>query len=665
MRGERRDRSSKVRALARWAALACVALAVLAQVAGADVTTPVDVDEPIAVADAVAVYPAAAVGSDESAHVADAVGVFPPVVVDDATPVGVADAVGVFPAVAVEDSTSVGVADAVGVFPAATVASDEPVHVSDDVSVIPPAIVVAAEPLHVQDDVAVSLAPYVADVEHVGVNDETSVEALLSPTTTTVAAGAEPLLLGGDEVLRASVSANGTPASSGFVTLLDGGVIIAGPLPLLPDGSVTFMVHGLSLGTHTLTAVFGGTPLLTTSEGTIDVHVYDYALSLAPATATVQRGGTVDYALTATLAPGSATGGSTAALALDVVGLPSGVSSSFAGALTLPSLGTTTLNVAATATAALGDASFAVLGDGGARTAGAHLYVNAPPVPSAGTYSGTEGTPVPLHATASDADGDALAYSWDLDGDGTFETAGASASLVVADGPATIHPVVRVCDDHDACATDTATVVVANVAPTVAITSPADGAIVVAGTPVTFTGTFTDPGSLDTHTIAWSFGATTLTASYTFTSPGFPTVTLTVTDDDGGVGSASVSLTVVDPSAGFVTGSGWIAPPSGRASFSFSARYVGATPTGAAEFQTSSVKFRSTSYRFLVVAGSSIGLEGQGTVNGAAGYSFRLDATDASPDTLRMRIWSTATGSTRYDSGGPRPLGGGQIQIHR
>src|SRR6266542_4151691 len=636
MRGERRDRSSKVRALARWAALACVALAVLAQVAGADVTTPVDVDEPIAVADAVAVYPAAAVGSDESAHVADAVGVFPPVAVDDATPVGVADAVGVFPAVAVEDSTSVGVADAVGVFPAATVASDEPVHVSDDVSVIPPAIVVAAEPLHVQDDVAISVAPYVADDEHVGVNDETSVEALLSPTRTTVAAGAEPLLLGGDEVLRASVSANGTPASSGFVTLLDGGVIIAGPLPLLPDGSVTFTVHGLSLGTHTLTAVFGGTPLLTTSEGTIDVHVYDYALSLAPATATVQRGGTVDYALTATLAPGSATGGSTAALALDVVGLPSGVSSSFAGALTLPSLGTTTLNVAATATAALGDASFAVLGDGGARTAGAHLYVNAPPVPSAGTYSGTEGTPVPLHATASDADGDALAYSWDLDGDGTFETAGASASLVVANG-----------------------------APTVAITSPADGAIVVAGTPVTFTGTFTDPGSLDTHTIAWSFGATTLTASYTFTSPGFPTVTLTVTDDDGGVGSASVSLTVVDPSAGFVTGSGWIAPPSGRASFSFSARYVGATPTGAAEFQTSSVKFRSTSYRFLVVAGSSIGLEGQGTVNGAAGYSFRLDATDASPDTLRMRIWSTATGSTRYDSGGPRPLGGGQIQIHR
>ena len=44
-----------------------------------------------------------------------------------------------------------------------------------------------------------------------------------------------------------------------------------------------------------------------------------------------------------------------------------------------------------------------------------------------------------------------------------------------------------------------ADVVVNNLAPAVTITGPASGSIYPVGTPVTFTGTFTDPGTNDTH----------------------------------------------------------------------------------------------------------------------------------------------------------------------
>ena len=60
--------------------------------------------------------------------------------------------------------------------------------------------------------------------------------------------------------------------------------------------------------------------------------------------------------------------------------------------------------------------------------------------------------------------------------------------------------------------------------------------------------------------------------------------TLTVTDDDSGVGMSTFQYIVVyDPSAGFVTGGGWINSPmgayaanpslTGKANFGFEAKY--------------------------------------------------------------------------------------------
>ncbi len=83
---------------------------------------------------------------------------------------------------------------------------------------------------------------------------------------------------------------------------------------------------------------------------------------------------------------------------------------------------------------------------------------------------------------------------------------------------------------------------------------------------------FTDPGSGDTHTATCHWDGITHdlgTASpWSCDAPdtaGIYTVTVEVTDDDGGVGSATAEALVVvyDPSGGFVTGGGWIDSPAG------------------------------------------------------------------------------------------------------
>ena len=84
----------------------------------------------------------------------------------------------------------------------------------------------------------------------------------------------------------------------------------------------------------------------------------------------------------------------------------------------------------------------------------------APSVEAGGPYSVVEGSSVLVSAVGSDPDDDPLTFAWDLDNDGTYETAGQSATFSAAglEAPATRTIGVQVTDPSGLTATDTAVV---------------------------------------------------------------------------------------------------------------------------------------------------------------------------------------------------------------
>ena len=180
------------------------------------------------------------------------------------------------------------------------------------------------------------------------------------------------------------------------------------------------------------------------------------------------------------------------------------------------------------------------------------VVLNDPPTVSAGgPYGVDEGSTVTLTASGSDPEGGSVSYAWDLDGNGTFETAGQSVSFSPDDGPAT--PVVRVraTDDAGLDSTAQATVTVVNVAPTVTALdpSPVNGLV---GQGVTFTGAATDPSTADTAAgFAWAFDAGSGFGAFgsngfvtSYSACGTHSVDAKARDKDGGVSAPFTSTPV-------------------------------------------------------------------------------------------------------------------------
>lgn len=342
--------------------------------------------------------------------------------------------------------------------------------------------------------------------------------------------------------------------------------------------------------------------------------------------------------------------------------------------------------------------------------------VNTPPDADAGgPYSGLEGSSIVLDGTAGDADpGDTLTYLWSqsgaaFDGGATCTIAAPTAldTSVKCDDDGTLTLDLTV-SDGTASTTSSTMVGVGNVNPTIDITAPVDGALVAMGTPVTVASTFADAGANDVPTMVctvdWNAGAgfvgatqsgTSCNATNTFTAAGVYNVSMKADDGDGGTALDTVMVIVFDPSAGFVTGGGWItsapgsyvADPSlsGKATFGFVSKYKkgASVPTGETEFQfhAGSFNFHSDAYQWLVVSGPRAQYKGTGTVNGATGYSFLLSATDGQvsggggTDKFRIKVWDTTSGTVVYDnvlgepdallSANPQVIGGGSIVIHK
>jgi hypothetical protein len=172
-----------------------------------------------------------------------------------------------------------------------------------------------------------------------------------------------------------------------------------------------------------------------------------------------------------------------------------------------------------------------------------------------GPYNVAEGGNVTLAATSDDpAPADTQEHAWDFDGDGQYDDAtGADAEFSAAgvDGPGSVTIKLQVTDDDGGVATATATVNIENAAPSVTVI----GDTINEGEQATVTIGFTDGSAADTHTatVDWGdgsavegLGAVTspVDAAHVYASPGIFTVTATVTDDDGGVGSSAASVQV-------------------------------------------------------------------------------------------------------------------------
>ncbi len=232
-----------------------------------------------------------------------------------------------------------------------------------------------------------------------------------------------------------------------------------------------------------------------------------------------------------------------------------------------------------------------------------------------------------------------------------------------------------------------------NTAPTANPGGPYLGAI---NTSIAFDGSFSSDPENDPLTYSWSFGdggtAAEATPAHVYTAAGVYQVCLTVSDGEFDSASACTLAVVYDPSAGFVTGGGWINSPAGafladdnlagKATFGFVSRYQkGASlPSGntAFAFDLAGLSFASSSYEWLVVnqSGANAQFKGSGLINGAAdpngsAYKFMLWASDgastSSADTFRIKIWweDAAGMHDVYDNGVAQPIGAGNIVVHK
>jgi subtilase family serine protease/PKD repeat protein len=175
----------------------------------------------------------------------------------------------------------------------------------------------------------------------------------------------------------------------------------------------------------------------------------------------------------------------------------------------------------------------------------------APAVEAGPNQAASQGQPVAFAGSFVDpGTADTQAIHWDF-GDGSVADGTLTPTHAFA-LPGTRTVTFTVTDDDGGAGTDTLTVTVANVAPVVEAGPDVDASPHQA---VTFHGSFRDPGTQDTHTIVWNFGdgtpvvTGTLTPTHTYAAFGTYTVTLTVSDNWGGVGADTLTARITCPQA--------------------------------------------------------------------------------------------------------------------
>ena len=517
----------------RWALLLLLALAcafgLLVLPAGAapadSSSVAIVVDESVAPGDGSTAAPPAGVASDEPVGTVDAVAVSPPAGVPGTESVTIGDDVTVLPPATISVDESVSPSDAPSIVPPANLIATETANITDDVSVVPTSspttTAVTAAPNPALFGTAVQLQATVTSgggaVGSGAVTFEDGTTPLAAPvpvdagghaslTVSSLSLGSHLIAAdyGGSSAFLASsamtsegvydyaLSAGpdqtvlrGDGATYALTLSLDAGSVTTG-LPssvpfsvgLLPadassnaPASIAFPQSGTSPTTLAVTVQTGA---ITLGDSTISftagsrlasagLHIADFQLELSPSSQTVQAGGTATFTLTTAVVSGSS------AADLGTFGVQDSTGTTV-GSITVPGSLTITIPTDASTTPGPHPVTFATTP--ARRSASGSYYVNVPPVVTAGgPYSGNEGSTLTLHGSATDTAGEVLTYSWDLGGGAT--ASGAMPSIVLGDGPGTQTVMLTVCDDHGACASDVATIAIANVPPTATLNAPA------------------------------------------------------------------------------------------------------------------------------------------------------------------------------------------------
>ncbi|HTK77203.1 MAG TPA: Ig-like domain repeat protein, partial [Gemmataceae bacterium] len=241
---------------------------------------------------------------------------------------------------------------------------------------------------------------------------------------------------------------------------------------------------------------------------------------------------------------------------------------------------------------------------------------NRPPTADAGgPYAITEGGVLtPIAALASDPDGDALTYSWDVNGDGVFgDVSGVEPTLTwaqlavlgITDGPRANAVRVRVSDGIASTESAATFLTVGNAPPAAGLAGPASG---MRGQSLAFTLTATDPSAVDqaagfVFRINWGDGTAVQTVAgppgtivaHTYAAASDYTVRLTAEDKDGGVSAPTnllVSVVGQVTSIVAVTSSANPALVGQPVTFTATVAAAGAgTPAGTVQFRVDGVNF--------------------------------------------------------------------------
>jgi hypothetical protein len=397
----------------------------------------------------------------------------------------------------------------------------------------------------------------------------------VAATSTAVASSVNPSLVGAPVTFTATVTSGGNPVTTGTVTFTEGATTLAADVPVDGSGQATFTTSSLTAGSHPITATYSGTAAFGTSSGAVtqivNKAVTATALGSSPNpsvvgapvtfTATVTSGGNPVTTGTVTFAEGATT------LAADVPVDGAGQATFTTSALTA---GSHDITATYNETDALETSS------------GVVTHVVDVVSDAGGPYAIDEGADLALDGSGSTA-GAGATFSWDVNDDGIFDDAtGATATLTwaqlnslgITDGTGVPRTLSLRVTNGTASDTATATLTVANVAPTATLGN--DGPVAEGSTAtVTFSGQ-SDPSADDAATLTYSYDfdedgvfeldgssspSTTVPASFLADGPATYTIRAVIADDDGGslelttdidVTNAAATVTIDGPSTATV-----------------------------------------------------------------------------------------------------------------